>query len=348
MKYFPIKSLLATSALAFYSKLIKGFLIGMVPVFCLAQSGYAQDEEVTRFPSRPITFIQPFLAGSPADNAIRLLSKEAEKFLGQSIIVVNKPGASGVIGVAAIASAKPDGYTIGNAPQTPMFVAPHLEKVPYHPVNDIKMIMQFGSFTMGLGVRFDSSIKSFQELIDYARQNPAKLTYGTSGANSMQSIILEQIAKKEKVQFTHVPFKSTVQSQTALLGGHVLAVAGDFNYRLIDAKQIRLLTLFREERAAEFPQTPILRDVGYDFPIPMMVNVAGPKGIPEGIVRKLEDAFTKAMKEPAFVKETKDLRFPIVYRNSSDLNAYVAHNYATYGRMLKDMGLTAETGAIGK
>lgn len=324
----------------FCFKAKKYFLVGMVPIFFLAGPGYAQDEEVAKFPSRPITFVQPFSAGAPADLTIRLISKEAEKFLGQPIIVVNKPGGSGVIGVAAIASAKPDGYTIGNAPHSPMFVAPHLEKVPYHPVNDIKMIMQFAAFNMGIGVRFDSSIKSFQELIDYARQNPEKLTYGTAGANSMQSIILEQIAKKEKVRITHIPFKSTAESQAALLGGHILSVAGDFNYRLIEAKQISLLILFREESKEQYPGIPVLKDLGYDFPTPMPMCVAGPKGIPEGIVKKLEEAYTKAIKAPAFIKGMKeDLHLPIVYRNSQDLATYTEQNYEAYGKMLKE-GLT--------
>ncbi|OGP55225.1 MAG: hypothetical protein A2162_06505 [Deltaproteobacteria bacterium RBG_13_52_11b] len=327
----------------FCSKSGEYFFIGVVALFLLllAGSGYAQDEEAAKYPNRPVTFIQPFSAGAPADLTIRLVSKEAEKSLGQTIIVVNKPGGSGTIGVAAIASAKPDGYTIGNAPHSPMFVVPHLEKVPYHPVKDIRMIAQFAAFNMGVSVRSDSPIKSFQDLIDFARQNPKKLTYGTAGANSMQFIIMEQIAKREKVQITHIPYKSTAESQTALLGGHILFAAGDFNYPLIEAKQIRLVVLFREESKEQYPGVPALKDLGYDFPTPMPMCVAGPKGIPEGIVKKLEEAYTKAVKAPAFIKGMKeDLHLPIVYRNSKELAEYTANHYEAYGKILKEMGLT--------
>lgn len=317
------------------------FFLCIVPILLSPALGYPQEEEIAKFPSRPITYIQPFTAGVPADLAIRLISKEAEKLLGQPIVVVNKPGAVGTIGVAAIATSKPDGYTVGNAPHSPMVVVPHLEKVPYHPVKDIKMIMQFGAFNMGVIVKADSPFKGFKDLIDYARQNPKKLTYGTAGTNSMQFIIMEQIAKKEKVQITHIPFKSTGEAQAALLGGHILFAAGDFNYSLIEAREARLLLLFREERAAEYPDTSILKDLGYDFPFPTFICLAGPKGIPDGIVRKLEDAFGKAMKEPTFVKGMKeDLRLPIVYRGSKELNDYLAYSYETYGRMLKELGLT--------
>ena len=325
----------------FCSNSRKRFLIGVVSFLFLVGPGYAQDEDAAKFPSRPVTFIQPFSAGAPADLTIRLISKEAEKFLGQPIVVANRPGGSGAIGVAAIASARPDGYTIGNAPHSPMFVAPYLQKVPYHPVKDLKMIMQFAAFNMGVSVRSYFSINSFQELIEYARRNPKKLTYGTAGANSMQFIVLEQIAKKEKVQITHVPFKATADSQTALLGGHILFAAGDFNYPLIETKKLKLLILFREESKEQYPGIPALKDLGYEFPTPMPMVVAGPRGIPEGIVKKLEEAYTKAIKTPAFVKGMKeDLHLPIVYRNSQELAEYTAYNYEAYGKMLKEMGLT--------
>ena len=316
------------------------FFLCIVYILLFAALGYPQEEDIAKYPSRPISYIQPFTAGVPADLAIRLISKEAEKILGQTIIVVNKPGAAGSIGVAAIGASKPDGYTIGNTPHSPMIVLPHLEKVPYHPVNDFKMIMQFAAFNMGVIVKSDSPFKGFKDLINFARQNPKKLTYGTAGANSMQNIIMEQIAKKENVQITHIPFKATGEAQTALLGGHILFAAGDFNYSLIESGQARLIFLFREERAAEYPDAPILKDFNYEFPFPTFICAAGPKGIPDGIVRKLDDAFAKAMTQPSFIKGMKeDLRLPILYRGSKELSDYVAYSYESYAKMLKEMGL---------
>ena len=330
---------------SFHGKWVFFFL--SIAVLSSPVTGFAQ-EDVSKFPTKPITYISPFSAGSPPDLAMRLISKEAEKFLGQPIIVVNRLGVVGTIGVAAVAAAIPNGYTIGYAPHSAVFVIPHLQKLSYHPVADLKMIMQFGSLNTGVIINAESPLKSFKDIITFARENPGKLTYGTGGTNSLQSVIMEEIAKREKVQFMHIPFKSTLEAQTALLGGHILVAAGDFNYSFVESGKTRLVLLFREERSAEYPQTPILKDVGYDITVPAVLNVAGPKGLPDEIVRKLEDAFTRATKEPAFVNGMKDLRLPIEYRNSRDLNAYVAHNYATYGRMLKDMALKEETGAIGK
>ncbi len=322
---------------------MKKTLCNPVIVLCLVLFtgvvGYAE-ENIAKYPSRPISFIHPFPAGTSAELAVRLLSQEAQKFLGQPIVIVNKPGGVGTLGVAAVATARPDGYTLGNTPHSPMFVVPHLQGVPYNPLQDFTMILQFASFNVGVIVKADAPFKSFKDLIAFARQNPKKLTYATPGTNSMQYIIMEQIAKQEKVQFTHIPFKATNEAQMALLGGHIAFAAGDFNYSMVESGDVRLLLLFREERSAEYPHTPVLKDLGYDLPYPTFITVSGPKGLPPGIVKKLEGAFTKAMKEPAFVKGMKeDIRLPIVYRNSKDLTKYVAYNYDTYGRTLKDMGL---------
>lgn len=318
------------------------FLSCLVLFLFLSSSAYAAEEpEVAKYPSRPITFITPLPPGGPTDLAIRLISKEAEKFLRQPITIVNKPGGTLTIGIAAIANAKPDGYTIGYAGHSGMFVVPLLEKVPYHPIRDLKPIIQFGGYNFGVIVKADSPFKTFKDMIAYARQNPKKLTYGTTGANSMQNIIMEQVARKENVQITHIPFKGTPEVQVALLGGHILFGAGDFNASLVEAGQIRPLLLLRDERSAEYPKTPIIKDAGYDIPCPMTINVFGPKGIPDGIAQKIEDAYARAMKEPAFLKGMKnDLLLPVVHRGHKDLADYTNYNYEVYVKFLKEMGLT--------
>jgi len=323
----------------FFTKLSTFLLLSIAFAFLFAGLGYCQDTEVAKFPSRPITFIVPVPPGGPTDLAIRLITREAEKYLKQPIVIVNKPGAALTIGTAAIAASKPDGYTIGYSGGPPIFLTPLLEKVPYDPLKDFTAIMQCGGFNFGVYVKGNSPFKSFKDLIAFARQNPKKLTYGTVGTNSMGNITMEDIAKKERVEITHIPFKGTPEAQTALLGGHIIAGAGDFNFSLVDSGETRLLMLLKEEHSAEYPNIPILKDLGYDNPYPMIISVVGPKGIPEGIVKKLEDAFVKAMKEPAFIKGMKDLRLPISYRNSKELDEYIIRNYHFFTNLFKEKGL---------
>ncbi len=271
---------------------------------------------------------------------MRALGKEAEKFLGQPIIVVNKPGGGGSVGVSAIAAAKPDGYTIGQSVGgAPLFVLPFMQKLPYHPVKDLRYIIQYSAPSFGVIVKGDSPFKELKDLIAYARQNPKKMTYGTNAPNSIANIIMEQVARKEGVQFTHIPFKASPEYQAALLGGHVLFTAGDFNHALIESGQTRILLYLSDKHSEEYPDAPVLKDLGYDISVPVMLNVAGPKDLPEEIVKKLEDAFAKGIREPAFLKVMKDLHLTIIYRNSKEFSDYVARNYETFGKFLKEMGV---------
>lgn len=319
------------------------FFLFIAFLLCMAGSGRAADQEVSNYPTRPITCIIPFSAGGSADLTVRLLSKELEKSLGQPFVVVNKPGGGGSIGVSAVAVAKPDGYTIGQSPGgAPLFIMPFLEKLPYHPVRSLKYILEFVELSFGVVVKADSPFKNFKDLILYARQNPGKVTYGTNAPNSIANLVMEQVARKEKVQFIHIPFKSSPEYQAAVLGGHVLFSAGDFNHALLESGKTRLLAFLSEKSPAEYAQTPTLKELGYDIQCPVFLGIMGPKDIPEEIVKKLEDAFQNALKEPSVIKGLKELRLTVFYRNSKDLTDYVNRNYEVFGQLLKEMGLAKQ------
>ena len=323
----------------FCTRWVVVFLPALIAFF-VVQAGYCLGAEA-KYPTRPINFIIPFSPGGSSDLAVRLLAKEAEKYLGQPIVVMNKAGGGGTVGTAAIASAKPDGYTIGQCPGgAPLFTLPYLEKIPYNPLKDLKFIMEFVDLTFGVIVKADSPFKTLKDLIAYARQNPGKVTYGTNAPNSISNIVLEQVAKKEKVHFTHIPFKSSPEYQTAVLGGHVTFCAGDFNYSMIEANQTRVLAILSEKRSPDYPDTPTLKDLGYDTPCPVFLGLIGPKALPDEIAKKVEEAFATALKEPAVVKGIRELRLTILYRSSKEFNDYVASNYEIFGKLLKEMGIT--------
>lgn len=306
----------------------------------LAAPGLAQESKIARFPDRPITFIQPLPPGGGNDVLTRLLCKEAEKELGQPIIVLNKPGASLTIGAAAVAAAKPDGYTIGFTGASALLIMPFIEKLAYDPIRDFHQIVQWGAPTFGVTVRADSPFKSFAEVISYARENPNKLTYGTTGQIGLHFLIMDQIARKEKVQLRQVPFKGGIEVETALLGGHIDVAASEFGSAQLKAGKTRLLLLLREEPAAEYPETPVLKDLGYgDIAAPMIQGIAAPKGIPDEIARKLEGAFTRAMKEPAFVKAMKDVGYSVLHRSGKESSDYIAKNHKFFEKYLKELGL---------
>jgi tripartite-type tricarboxylate transporter receptor subunit TctC len=312
-------------------------LLSMVMIAFFIKSGFAQ-EEAARYPSHPISLIVPLPPGSSADLEFRLIAREAEKFLGQPVVVVNKPGGGTTIGVAALAASKPDGYTIGFTTPTSLLVAPFVEKLPYQPTRDFQHFMQHSEANFGIVVKADSPFKTFRDLVASARQNPRKLTYGTTGAYSIANLTMSLIARKEGVHVTHIPFKGGPETQAAILGGHVDFGVSDFNYPLLEAGQIRLLALLGEKRRTEYPQVPLLKDLGYDSPdVPppsIFHNIAGPRGIPEAIAGKIEDAFTRATREPAFLKGLQDMRLPVVYRNGKELTDYMSRAFSFYEKLL--------------
>lgn len=310
----------------------------------LSLAGFAQaQEEPSKYPTRPINCIIPFSPGGSADLALRLLSKEVEKHIGQPLVVVNRPGGGGSVGVSAVAVAKPDGYTIGQSPGgAPLFIMPFTEKLPYDPVKSVRYILQFVDLVFGIVVKADSPINSLKELIAHARNNPGKTTYGTNAPNSIANLVVEQVAKREKVRLTHIPFKSSPEYQTAVLGDHILFSAGDFNPALIEGGKLKLITLFSEKAPPEYAQVPTLKDLGYDIPCPVFLGIMGPAGLPDLIAKKLEEAFMKALKEPAVIKGLNEYRLHQRLRNSKELTEYVARNYEIFGQMLKEMGLVKQ------
>jgi tripartite-type tricarboxylate transporter receptor subunit TctC len=150
---------------------------------------------------------------------------------------------------------------------------------------------------------------------------------------------MQQIARREGVELSIVPFRGGPEVQTALLGGHILIGTGDFNQSLIQSGQLRILFMIGESRSSEYPDKPLVKELGYDFPVPLYLSAAAPAGTPDDVARKLEQAFEQAMQSEEFIKGMKDLRIAIFHRNSRELTEYMANAYRVYGALLRDLGL---------
>ena len=175
--------------------------------------------------------------------------RSPQKYLGQTIIVENKPGGSGMIGPANMAkTARPDGYTVSQLPVS-AFRVPHMQKVDWDPLADFTYIIGITGYTFGVVVKADSPFKTFQDVIDYARANPGKFAYASTGNGTSPHLLMEEVAQKTGVQFLHVPFKGNADSTQALMGGHVMAQSDATGWgRHVDAGVFRLLVTFGEKR----------------------------------------------------------------------------------------------------
>lgn len=253
------------------------------------------------FPSRPIKLIVGYPAGGFTDIVMRVAAVEAEKKLGQSVVVENRPGAAGVTSFLAIKGAAPDGYTIG-AVNTAVWRQPVLEDVSYDPIKDFTYIVNMVDNVFAVVVLADSPFKTWADLLSWGRANQGKVSYATPpGLGQSAHLFMEEVAAKEKVNWQAVPFKGSAESVTALLGGHVTfgvdTVIG--TSAMVRAGKARYLAVASEHRMKSHPQVPTMRDLGYDISIDSPTGLGGPAGMPPEVVKTIHDAFKFALEQPA-------------------------------------------------
>ena len=305
--------------------------------FALAASVGAQAQN---FPLRPVTLIVPWPAGGSTDVGMRALASAAEKHLGQSIVVENRPGGSGTLGPGQMAAtARPDGYTIAQIPIT-VFRFPFMTKTTFDPSTDFTYIIGVSGYTFGVVVRDDAPWKSFQDLTADAKSNPGKINYGTPGAGTSLHITMEQIARQQGIKWTHVPFKGNAESMNALLGGHIHVVADSSGWaQLVNAGRFRLLVTWGVARTKNWPDVPTLREIGIDMVSNSPFGIAGPKGMDPKIVRVLHDAFKKGLEEPSYAAAVANLDQELFYLSSEDYQNFAMRQIEEARRFITELGL---------
>jgi tripartite-type tricarboxylate transporter receptor subunit TctC len=293
-----------------------------------------------RFPERPVSLVVPWPPGGPTDRHLRVMADAASKHLGQPIVIDNKPGATGTLGGATMAAAaKPDGYTIAQLPIT-IFRLPYMQKVSWDPKKDFTFVIHLTGYTLGVAVNTKSQWKTWASLLDYARANPGKLRYGTSGAGSTPHITMEQIALHTGIKWIHVPFRGTAETTAAILGEHIdVAADGTGLGPLVDANELRMLVVWTEQRSPRFPDTPTLVESGQQIISASPYGLAGPRGVDPKIVLKLHDALKKGLEDPAHLRLLHDLSQPVIYKNSADYQAYAMALIAEQQDLIQKLGL---------
>jgi len=275
---------------------IASVIVGFVAGF-LSLSTHIRAET---FPTRPITVWAAFPPGAAGDLYLRQLADIAARHLGQAVVVDNKPGAGGALAAGTMAgSAKPDGYTLAQAPLAALRL-PLMQKTTWDPEKDFTHIIHLTGYILCMAVQSESPFKTWADVVTYAKANPGKLVYGSSGQGGTPHVGTEMIAQQARIKLTHVPYKGGPDLTAALAGGHVMVMAGSTQMKaMVDAGKFRVLNVWTAERASIWPEVPTLKELGYPFVFESPYGLVGPKGMSPAVVKKIHDAFKLAMDDPA-------------------------------------------------
>ena len=296
----------------------------------------AKDPE---YPTKPINFYIGWTVGGTTDMAARPLIDAAGQHLGQPIIPINRPGASGALAATSVMNAAPDGYTLGASASSNLIVAPLSGDVPFKDLSGFTQIMNFGVYLYTVMVRSDAPWKTWKEFTEWAKKNPGGAKIGITGAKSadIKGIALWQVEKREQIKFTYIAFKGSAEVLTNILGGHITMYGASIDPSTMsyvkEGKLQPLLYLCREKMPG-YENIPSVEEL-YGIRVPNFMGVFGPKGIPEYALRKLDDAFGKAVKDPKFINVMNQMCTPVVYIPRNKMNDYVEKDFLEVSKVIK-------------
>lgn len=292
------------------------------------------------FPTKPISLIVPWNAGGSTDIYFRAMAEVAGRELGQPVVVDNKTGGTGTLGPVTMAlTAKPDGHTIAQIPVTVMRL-PLMQKHNWDAQRDFSYVIHLTGYTFGVTTKADSKFKTWKDVVEFAKANPGKITYATTGPGGSLHLGMEQIAARDGIKMTMVPFKGGTETNAAVLGGHVDLQADSTVWRpLVDAGQLRLLNVWTENRNKAWPDVPTLKELGYPFVFDSPFGIAGPKGMDPAIVQKLHDAFKVALRDPKVKEIAEKYDFNERYMGPADYTKFVGQIIADEKAALEKIGL---------
>jgi len=298
----------------------------------------------SEFPDKPVIVSVSFDPGSGTDLIARVLAVGAEKALGQRLAFENRGGGGGTVAMAILANAKPDGYTVCAAPTDAIIYTPLMQKVPFMPLKSFTPIIGMAAAAnTALIVNKDAPWKTFQEFTDYAKKNPGKIKYSTSGVGTGMHAAMETIAKKDGIKWTHVPYKTTTTARIAMMGGHVDACSAGAEFVPVAREgQVRVLVTHGENRSPQFPDVPTMKELGYGFTKDTVFCMFGPANLPSDVLAKLEAAFKKGIETPEFKSLIEKLDCTPAYYSSKDLDLLLKELWVRAEKTFKDAGIIKE------
>lgn len=316
-------------------------VVSILAVLLTACSGGAgKIEDISQYPSKEIEIIVPAGAGGGTDAAARALANEMKEDLGVGIGILNKPGASGSVGMTEGANAKADGYTLSMVfVELTMFE--HLGLSPLRP-SDVKPVALVNLDPAALTVRADAPYDTLEEFVEYAKANPGEISVGNAGTGSIWHIAAEILANDTGIELNHIPHEGAAPAVTALVGGHVDAVTvSPAEVRAqIEAGNLKTLAIMSDERSEVMPEVPTFKEEGYDIQeVATWRGITVPNDTPDEIVEKLEKSVMEAANTDSFKEFMASNGLGISVKNSVEFGQYMEENQKMFGEIIKELNL---------
>ena len=294
---------------------------------------------------QPIKIIVPQAAGGTNDTVARLIGIELGKLLKQTVIVDNRPGAAGAIGMQAVAQAKPDGYTLGLASDSAALMDVTRPNPSWSFKRDLAGVGMIGDQPICVAVSAKSPFMSFADVLNAAKAKPGSVAYGTSGVGTSQHVVGEWLAKLAAVQLLHVPYKGGGQATTDIVGGQIpLAVLG-LAPMLAQAKAgtVRIVAVTSPKRASALPAVPTLSELGYaPIALTQWAGLVAPTATPEAIVQQLSDALFKVISMPEMQQKLTDVGMDPKPVGHQAFDKFLKTNVDTWARVVPSLNLKLE------
>ncbi len=290
-------------------------LVATAAILSIAPAASAQ-----AFPTKPIEVMVPFPAGGSTDLMARATAREMTEFLGQNVVVDNRGGGAGTVGMAALARERPDGYTLGVVPAAPLVNQPHMRRTPYD-LDRFDYVCQLFSSPQALAVKPGSQFENLEQLVDYAKAHPGELTYGSPGPGSLPHLAMERFLQLADVDIEHVPFTGDGPGATALMGGHIDLYMTMTN--VVKDRDFTAIGVFSEEPLDSMPEVKTAATQGFDMTAAWWGGVIAPKGIPEAAKNRLVEGCQATAQSERFAETLADLGTEVHYRGPEAFEQYV-------------------------
>ncbi|MFN5700867.1 MAG: Bug family tripartite tricarboxylate transporter substrate binding protein [Betaproteobacteria bacterium] len=291
------------------------------------------------WPSQPIKLLIAFPAGGPTDITMRVLAENASRLLGQTVVVENRPGAGGTLPAQQMQQSRPDGHTLAQVPLG-VFRMPYTQKMSWDPLKDLSYIIGVTGYAFGLVVPTDSPIKTWADFVAFAKANPGRLSYGSTGVLTSPHLTMEDIAMRVGAELNHIPFKGSADLMQAILGGQIMAAADSTGFAPhVASGRLRVLNTWGAQRLPKFPDVPTLTELGIPLVQASPYGIAGPRGMDPSLVQRIHDVFKQAMEQPSHVEVLARYDQALMHMNPQQYLRFAEDTFRREKALVERLGL---------